>query len=558
MVAADQRLKEDVVFDCGWGRLIMANTFKDPRKIAKILCDEEPGKRDIAINLREPHVVLSMAPQELFLDPSHHFRLLKADYKNDESCNQGINVRKIDTVSDVDRINQIYRYWDMVPVAKSFFDKNQNSERILVFVAEEIQSGIVLGVITALDHQKIYSDPQKGASLWSLAVDPQTPQSGIGEKLVRYSSEHFFDLGREYIDLSVMHDNKQAIQLYKKLNFCKTSLFFLKNKSAINEKLYTGPVPENQLNPYSMIIINEARRRGIAVELLDDETNLIGLSFGGRTIRCRESLTELTSSTALQICSDKAFTHRVLQLHGLKTPKQIRASDRTSNLKFLEEFSRVVVKPAQGEQGIGVRVDLSNIEEVEKAIIEARKINQTVLLEEFVAGDDLRVLVIKNEVVAAAIRRPAEIVGNGLLTIDELIKKQSRRRSNATGGESVIPLDSETRRCVVSAGFQMETILEVGRRLNVRKTANLHTGGTIHDVTDKIHPKLSQACIKAAYAINIPVVGFDLLVESVEKPDYRIIEANERPGLANHEPQPTAEKFIDLLFPQTATKNKFQ
>jgi hypothetical protein len=27
------------------------------------------------------------------------------------------------------------------------------------------------------------------------------------------------------------------------------------------------------------------------------------------------------------------------------------------------------------------------------------------------------------------------------------------------------------------------------------------------------------------------------------------IEANERPGLANHEPQPTAQRFIDLLFP---------
>jgi D-alanine-D-alanine ligase-like ATP-grasp enzyme len=40
----------------------------------------------------------------------------------------------------------------------------------------------------------------------------------------------------------------------------------------------------------------------------------------------------------------------------------------------------------------------------------------------------------------------------------------------------------------------------------------------------------------------------------VDRPDYVIIEANERPGLANHEPQPTAKRFVDLLFPMTAAR----
>ena len=50
---------------------------------------------------------------------------------------------------------------------------------------------------------------------------------------------------------------------------------------------------------------------------------------------------------------------------------------------------------------------------------------------------------------------------------------------------------------------------------------------------------------------SIPVVGLDFMVPCVDGEEYAIIEANERPGLANHEPQPTAERFIDLLFPQT-------
>ncbi|MFP4109253.1 MAG: hypothetical protein ACLFT1_09275, partial [Desulfonatronovibrio sp.] len=121
-----------------------------------------------------------------------------------------------------------------------------------------------------------------------------------------------------------------------------------------------------------------------------------------------------------------------------------------------------------------------------------------------------------------------------------------------TGGESRIPLDSETKRCVKQNGYGLNDILESGHKLEVRKTANLHTGGTIHDVTADLHPELKQAAQEAARAINIPVVGFDFLVPDVSGPEYVIIEANERPGLANHEPQPTARRYVDLLFPQTA------
>jgi D-alanine-D-alanine ligase-like ATP-grasp enzyme len=83
----------------------------------------------------------------------------------------------------------------------------------------------------------------------------------------------------------------------------------------------------------------------------------------------------------------------------------------------------------------------------------------------------------------------------------------------------------------------------------VRKTANLHTGGTIHDVTSILHPRLVEASVRAARRLDIPVVGLDLMVRAPDQPDYVFIEANERVGLANHEPQPTAESFINLLFP---------
>ena len=171
-------------------------------------------------------------------------------------------------------------------------------------------------------------------------------------------------------------------------------------------------------------------------------------------------------------------------------------------------------------------------------------------------GQDLRIIVIGFEVVAAAVRRPPQVVGDGRLTIRTLIEKQSRRRAAATNGESRIPLDDETRRVVASAGYGLDDILPANETLTVRKAANLHNGGTIHDVTELLHPDLAEAAVKAAKVLDIPVVGLDMIVTAPDQPDYVIIEANERPGLANHEPQPTAERFIDLLFPHSANRDQ--
>ncbi len=104
---------------------------------------------------------------------------------------------------------------------------------------------------------------------------------------------------------------------------------------------------------------------------------------------------------------------------------------------------------------------------------------------------------------------------------------------------------------MAEAGYSLADVAPADRYIVVRKAANLHTGGTIHDVTGILHGTLVEAAVQAARAIDIPVTGIDFIVKSPTEPDYWFIEANERPGLANHEPQPTAERFVDLLFPQS-------
>ncbi len=547
----DQRhAKPNVALDCGWGRLIFAQTFAEPEALIAALKAELPDRRDIAFYVRDPHVLLANAPQDVFLDPSHTYRLNLSTYRASRRPPKGFFIRRLTSQADAEAINRIYAARGMVTVPPEFYWAHRDARAISYFVAEDDASGEVLGTVMGVDHFRAFEDPERGASLWCLAVDPQARQPGVGEALVRRLAEHYAARGASFLDLSVIHDNAQAIALYEKLGFERVPFFTVKRKNPINETLYSGPDVDTALNPYAKIIVKEARRRGIHVEVTDAEGGFFRLSHGGRSIHCRESLSDLTSAVAMSICDDKAVTRRFVGAAGVRVPEQIAADVGGDGIgAFLDGHGKVVVKPARGEQGRGIAVGLSTPEDVNAAIETAREISDRVLIEEYVPGDDLRLVVINFRLVAAAVRRPACVVGDGRRPIRALIEAQSRRRAAATGGESSIPLDMETERTISEAGYGIDAILPEGEELQVRKTANLHTGGTIHDVTDCVHPVLVDAGIRAARAIDIPVVGIDLMVRSPRGPDYAFIEANERPGLANHEPQPTAERFVDLLFP---------
>jgi len=553
-VRRDMEMPSDAAVDCGWGRLLFGQTFDDPQTLARVLQEERPGKRDVALYLRDPHVVLSYAPQDLFLDPSHTFRLWLDRYHHSPRRPKGFHVRLLNNREDAESIHRLYASRRMVPPGADFIWENRTSKVLHYWVAQDDQDGSILGAVNGVDHVAAFEDPENGASLWALAVDAQAPYPGIGESLVRQVLEYYLARGRFYLDLSVMHDNSRAIRLYEKLGFERIPVFALKNKNAYNEPLFIGRQPEANLNPYATIIVNEARRRGIGIEVLDAEGGYFALVLGGRRIVCRESLSELTTAVAMSRCDDKLVTHRLLKRSGLRVPDQARVEALDQAEAFLSRVGSVVVKPARGEQGAGISVDVRDPESLEKAILSARRICDTVILEEFVEGEDLRIVVIDFEVVAAAVRRPPQVIGTGQHTIRDLIQAQSRRRRAATGGESSIPLDEEAERCVRQAGYKLRDILPAAEVLTVRKTANLHTGGTIHDVTADLHPELAHDAVAAARALDIPVTGLDFIVPSVSTPEYVIIEANERPGLANHEPQPTAERFVDLLFPQTANR----
>jgi GNAT-family acetyltransferase (TIGR03103 family) len=552
-----EAMAKDVELELGWGRLIFGQTFADAGTLAEALRREAPGRRDICIYARESHVVIAGAPTELFIDPSHTYRLRFTGDSSQEDLAPspvGVTVRTLNDPSDADDMNRVYVRCGMVPApVDTIWDNHLHAESVTYLVAVRDEDGAVVGTVTGVDHELLFSDPEHGSSLWTLAVDPAAALPGVGEALTRALAEHFRSLGRAYLDLSVGHDNAAAIGLYEKLGFVRVPVLAIKRKNAINEPLFTSP-PEtvDDLNPYARIIADEALRRGIWVEVLDAESGEIRLTHGGHSVITRESLSDFTSAVALCRCDDKRLTRRLVSEAGIIVPRARLATFDDDDYEFLREVDEVVVKPTRGEQGKGITVGIAAEDgphELAAALVRAREQYPEVLIEQRVAGDDLRLVVIDGRVVAAALRLPPEIIGTGDRSVRELIASESRRRSAATGGESRIPLDEVTEATVAEGGWKLDDVLPEGTRLRVRHTANLHQGGTIHDVTSRVSAELCRVGVLAADAIGIPVTGIDLLVPDVTGTEYAFIEANERPGLANHEPQPTASAFIDYLFP---------
>jgi GNAT-family acetyltransferase (TIGR03103 family) len=549
-----QGMGSDVVLDMGWGRLVFGQTFGDLRGILDVLRAEESGRRDICIYPRDPHVLVALAPHELFIDPSFTYRLALNRYRSRQELIRGVFVRTVTSLTDMERIDELYARSGMVTTEPSTMWRNHRTRTFTYLVAEDRRTGAIVGTVTGVDHELAFGDPEGGTSLWCLAADPQDAPPGTGEALVRVLAERYVARGRAYLDLSVLHDNAAAIALYRKLGFRRISDVVVKRRNPINTPLFTGSPPGMaQLNPYARIIAEEALRRGIRVEVTDADWGELRLALGGRSVLTRESLSEFTTAVAMSRCDDKRVTRRVVSRAGVQVPLGAVARDGESDeaVALLDEVGEVVVKPARGEQGKGITVGVSDVDGLERAVRAALAYCPDVLVEELVDGEDLRVVVIDHEVVAAAVRRPAEVVGDGRRSVRELVEWTSRRRERATDGESSIPLDDTTAEVVAATGHELEDVLGAGERLRVRRTANLHTGGTIVDVTDRLHPDIAAAAVRASRAIGIPVTGIDFLVPDVEGSEHVFIEANERPGLANHEPQPTVERFVDLLFPET-------
>ena len=181
----------------------------------------------------------------------------------------------------------------------------------------------------------------------------------------------------------------------------------------------------------------------------------------------------------------------------------------------------MVVKPQDGNQGKGVTVNITTRAQLEAAYATSQKYSDEVMVERFLPGHDFRLLVVGDQLVAAARREPPQVLGDGQHTIRELVDivNQDPRRGSGHGTAlTKIRLDDIAIARIAGEGLTPDSIPAQGQRVVLRNNANLSTGGSATDVTDDVHPEVAARAIEAAQTIGLHICGVDVICESILRP----------------------------------------
>ena len=293
--------------------------------------------------------------------------------------------------------------------------------------------------------------------------------------------------------------------------------------------------------PSTGSIVNAAVARGVPYRRLT-QGSLVQFGWGHKQRRIWAAEVDATSAVSESIAQDKDLSKRLLQSAGVPVPTGRPVDDVDDGwLAATEEIGLpVVVKPLDGNQGKGVTVNVTTREHFELAYKAAEEIG-TPMVEKFLPGSDYRLLVVGNQLVAAARRDPPQVSGDGVHTVRELVdevNKDPRRGDGHATSLTKMRLDDIAIERLKQQGLTPDSVPAKGQRVILRNNANLSTGGSATDVTDDVHPEVAQRAIAAAQIVGLHVCGVDVVAESVLRPleeqSGGIVEVNAAPGLRMH------------------------
>jgi cyanophycin synthetase len=319
------------------------------------------------------------------------------------------------------------------------------------------------------------------------------------------------------------------------------------------------------LGPSTYAIWEAALEQQVPVWKLSD-CSLLQLGLGKQQQRVWTAETGQTPLLAENIAQDKDWTRQLLETVGVPVPQGRVVVSREDAWAAAQEIGLpVVVKPQFGSQGNGVSINLLSEQQVLDAFDNANAFKCSVVTESFKEGADYRILVIGEKMIAASLREPAQVIGDGVSTIAQLVaavNRDPRRAESHAGVLSPIPLDPISLAVLASQELDLGSIPDKGNKVLIRKNANLSTGGTAKDVTDLVHPQVATLAISAARQLGLDISGVDIITSDISTPlaetNGAVVEVNAGPGLRMHlEPsegqgRPVGKAIVSMLFPKPA------
>lgn len=316
----------------------------------------------------------------------------------------------------------------------------------------------------------------------------------------------------------------------------------------------------------TQLLLKAAVKRGLQFEILDREENFIALSKNGHQEFVKQATkTSLDSYITALIMENKIVTKKVLARQGIRVPRGKNYHDLQ---EALEDFAiyrdqHIVIKPKSTNFGLGITIFTGSFsrEDYEKAFKMAFEHDRTVLLEEYLTGKEYRFLVMGDEVVGILRRVPANVQGDGIHTIEQLVQEKNQDPLRGHGYKTpleMIRLGEVEEMFLKNQGKSITDIPKQGETVYLRENSNISTGGDSIDYTDEIPDSYKQIAIRAAKAAGAVICGVDMVIddpgEEAGAENYGIIEINFNPAIHIHcypfkgKNRKADEKILDLLF----------
>ncbi|WP_280546956.1 cyanophycin synthetase [Halomonas sp. 11-S5] len=321
----------------------------------------------------------------------------------------------------------------------------------------------------------------------------------------------------------------------------------------------------HMLGPSTAAIVGAANQRSIPHTRLSEENSYIQFGHGHRQQRIQATVTGHTDLIGFGIADDKEWTKQVLGDAGIPVPQGRVCDSFDEALEAVGAIGYpVAVKPVIGNHGRGVSTNIEDDQALHDAFEIAAHRNPSVIVEQYIRGEDHRLLVIDGRLVAAARRRPAHVVGNGVDTLQALVDRENQDPRRGIGHENLltqIPLDEQSLRMIGQQNLTLQSVIPADEMVFLKPTANLSTGGTATDVTDDVHPEVRYTAERIARLVGLDIIGIDLLAETLTRPleeqSAGVVEVNAGPGFRMHlspthgEGRDVGRPVIDMLFPDS-------
>ena len=342
------------------------------------------------------------------------------------------------------------------------------------------------------------------------------------------------------------------------------------NKAKAFERFYALSAFDN-MELSTQALLFDAIQKGLKIEILDERDQFISLQFGDHLEYVKNgNMTSHDSYISPLIMENKVVTKKVLAKAGFNVPQSIEFTDVKSAVENFPLFENraVVIKPKSTNFGLGISIfqqGLTDRDDFAKAVEIAFREDKEIMVEDYLLGTEYRFFVLGDQTLAVLLRVPANVIGDGVHTVAELVAAKNAHPLRGDGSRTPlkkIALGDIEQLQLKEQGLTVDSIPAKDQLVQLRANSNISTGGDSIDMTDEMHASYKEIAVGISKAMGAAVCGVDLIIPDLKQPaepslrSWGVIEANFNPMMMMHifpfsgQSRRLTMNVIKMLFPE--------